>query len=159
MMADTGLQSDNSPQSFVVRTWQESPGNLRGTVRHVQSQAQRGFTRLNQVPKFIEQNLAHSTGASSAAQPAATRPLAARPAVAHTLRWAGLPRRKLIMAVSALTIMVVAGLVVSASVDRPAMPVFGSAVGQALPVEVFLALMIGVVLGSLGTALWLRRTR
>ncbi len=154
MMADTGLQPDDSPQSFVVRTWQESPGNLRGTVRHVQSQAQRGFTRLNQVPKFIEQNLAHSTGASSAAQPAAARPMAA-----HALRWAGLPRRKLIMAVSALTIVVAAGLVVNASLDRPAPPVFGSAVGQALPVEVFLALMIGVVLGSLGTALWSRRTR
>ena len=154
MMADTGLQPDDSPQSFVVRTWQESPGNLRGTVRHVQSQAQRGFTRLNQVPKFIEQNLAHSTGTSSAAQPVAARPMAA-----HTLRWAGLPRRKWIMAISALTIVVAAGLVVSAGVDGPALPVFGSAVGSALPVEVFLALIVGIVLGSLGTALWLRRTR
>ena len=159
MMADTDLQPDDSPQSFVVRTWQESPGNLRGTVRHVQSQAQRGFTRLNQVPKFIEQNLAHSTGASLAAQSVTAQPVAARPMAAHTLRWAGLPRRKLIMVVSALTIVVAAGLVVNASLDRPAPSVFGSAVGQSLPVEVFLALMIGIVLGSLGTALWLRRTR
>lgn len=154
MMADTDLQPDDSPQSFVVRTWQESPGNLRGTIRHVQSQAQRGFTRLNQASKFIEQNSAHLTGKSSAA-----RPLAARPLAAHTLRWAGLSRRKWMMAVSALTIVVAASLVVSASIDRPALPVFGSAVGPALTVEVFLALIVGMVLGSLGTALWLRRTR
>jgi len=149
MMADTDLQLDDSPQSFVVRTWQESPGNLRGTIRHVQSQAQRGFTRLNQASKFIEQNSAHLTGKSSAA----------RPLAAHTLRWAGVSRRKWVMAASALMIVAAAGLVVSASIDRPALPVFGSAVGPALTVEVFLALIVGMVLGSLGTALWLRRTR
>ena len=154
MMADTGLQPDDSPQSFVVRTWQDPPGNLRGTIRHVQSRAQRGFTRLNQVPKFIEQNSAHLTGAPSAAQPAAARPVAA-----HALRWAGVPRRKWVMAVSALTIVMAAGLVVGAGVDGLALPVFGSAVGSALPVEVFLALIVGIVLGSLGTVLWLRRTR
>ncbi len=40
--------------------WQEDPGEWRGTVRHVQSQAQQGFTRIEQVSRFIQQ---HTIGA------------------------------------------------------------------------------------------------
>lgn len=41
------------PQSFIVRMWQETPGAWRGTVRHVQSQAQLGFMQIDQASRFI----------------------------------------------------------------------------------------------------------
>ena len=147
-MAETGFQSDDTTQSFVVRTWQEPPGKLRGTVRHVQSQAQYNFTRVSQVQDFIEQHLARL---GSAPLPA-NRPVAAR-----SWQWIGMPRRRFVLAASALLVVVAAGTVVIASLDRPAMPLLGSAVGQATSFEVILALFVGLVLGSLGTALWLRR--
>jgi len=36
--------------------WQEDPGEWRGTVAHVQSRAQVGFTRLEQASQFIRQH-------------------------------------------------------------------------------------------------------
>ena len=38
--------------SFVVRFWQEAPGCWRGTVRHVQSQAQRGVSSADEAGAF-----------------------------------------------------------------------------------------------------------
>ena len=49
------LQLDQPTHSFVIRVWQEEPGHWRGTVRHVQSEAQRGFEKLEQVFQFIQQ--------------------------------------------------------------------------------------------------------
>lgn len=151
-MADTGPQSDDSTQSFVVRTWQEPCGNLRGTVRHVQSQTRRGFTRLSQAQKFIEQSLA---------RPGSAPAPSTRPVTPRSLKWAGLPRRRFLMAASALAIVAAAGMVVIASVNvnLPAAVNLGSAVGPGLTIEVILALFIGLVLGCLGSAVWLRRNR
>lgn len=146
-MADPGPQVDDSTQSFVVRTWQEPPGSLRGTVKHVQSQTQHGFTRLSQAQEFIEQKSARTEpGLASIAKPAAT------PA-----RWAGLHRRRFLMALSAVSIVLVAGLTVIASANLPLASIVGSAIGPGLSGEVILALCIGLGLGSLGSALWLRR--
>ena len=145
-MADTGTQSDNTTQSFVVRTWRESPGDWRGTVRHVQSQAQHGFTRFSQLQEFIEQNLTQSGYVPAPANRGVPR-----------LSRVGLPRRRFLMVASAVVIVLVAGVVVIASVNLPARALFGSAVGQASPGEVLVALLVGLVLGSVGTAIWLRR--
>ena len=153
-MAETGPQTDDTIQSFVVRTWQEPRGNLRGTVRHVQSQAQHGFTRLSQAQEFIEQNLAQTGNAPTPVTRSATTRL---------LRWSGLPRRRLFMVASAVVIVIAAGVVVISSLDRPSAPLLGSAIGQApsqaTSFEVVLALIIGLALGSLATALWLRRNQ
>ena len=73
---DSNISASETSESFVVRMWQEDPGEWRGTVRHVQSQAQLGFTRVEQAAHFIQ---AHSTGvepraaALKAAKPAAVR--------------------------------------------------------------------------------------
>jgi hypothetical protein len=148
-MADLGPQIDDSTQSFVVRTWQESPGNLRGTVRHVQSQTQHGFTRLSQAQDFIEQKVARSDQL-----PAST----AKPVTA-SLKWTGVHRRRLILAGSVVVIVLAAGLTVIASGNQSNDKILGSAIGQALPLEVIAALLIGLVLGSVGSALWLRRNK
>jgi hypothetical protein len=55
----TNAREAETSQSFMVRTWQEDPGQWRGTVRHVQSQVQLGFTQVEQVSRFIRQ---HTTG-------------------------------------------------------------------------------------------------
>jgi hypothetical protein len=146
-MADPGPQVDDSTQSFVVRTWQEPPGSLRGTVQHVQSQTQHGFTRLSQAQEFIEQKSAQT-------EPGLASPVksAAQPA-----RLAGLHRRRFLLAASAVSIVIVAGLTVIASANLPLTSILGSAVGPGLSVEVIVALCIGLVLGSLGSAIWLRR--
>jgi hypothetical protein len=49
-----GKQVETS-QSFVVRMWQEDPGKWRGSIRHVQSEAHMGFTRVEQALRFIGQ--------------------------------------------------------------------------------------------------------
>ena len=64
-MNDMMGTSDDKTQSFVLRVWEEDPGQRRGTIRHVQSRAQRGFTRLSQAMEFVEHNL-ESLSSSSA---------------------------------------------------------------------------------------------
>jgi hypothetical protein len=54
-MSDQNLPPSIRTESFVVRLWEETPGEWRGSIRHVQSETRRGFTRLNQVVRFIEQ--------------------------------------------------------------------------------------------------------
>ena len=62
---DSNSSASETSESFVVRMWQEDPGEWRGTVRHVQSQTQLGFTRVEQATRFIQQ---HSTGVETVAQ-------------------------------------------------------------------------------------------
>jgi hypothetical protein len=151
-MADIGPQLDDSTQSFVVRTWQESPGNLRGTIRHVQSQARHSFTQLSQTQEFIEQNWARSSNVAIAA---------AKSATARPIKFTGLHRhrRRVLMAASALVIVLAATLTVIASINLPMAAILGGAVGPSLSIEVILALFIGLALGSLGSAIWLRRNK
>ncbi|MGE5619801.1 MAG: hypothetical protein ACM3US_11150 [Sphingomonadaceae bacterium] len=56
-MNDPMLASEDSTQSFVLRIWEEEPGERRGSIRHVQSRSQRGFTRLSQAMEFVEMHL------------------------------------------------------------------------------------------------------
>lgn len=51
---NSNASASETSQSFVVRMWQEDPGEWRGTVRHVQSDTQFGFTRVDQVRAFIQ---------------------------------------------------------------------------------------------------------
>lgn len=51
---NSNTSASETSQSFVVRMWEEDPGEWRGTVRHVQSDTQMGFTRIDQVRAFIQ---------------------------------------------------------------------------------------------------------
>jgi hypothetical protein len=148
-MADLGPQTDDPTQSFVVRTWEETPGHLRGTVRHVESKDQRGFTRLSQAQDFIEQK---------SAQRDEDVPSSIKPA-AKPNRLARLHQRRFVLAASAISILIVASLTVIASANLPLTSISGAAVGSGLSGEVIVALFVGLILGSLGSALWLRRNK
>jgi hypothetical protein len=52
---ETYASPEDTSQAFVLRMWQEDPGEWRGTVRHVQSQVQLGFTHVEQASRFIRQ--------------------------------------------------------------------------------------------------------
>jgi hypothetical protein len=101
--ANSNTSASESSQSFVVRMWQEDPGEWRGTVRHVQSNTQLGFTRLEQVRAFIQRY----TSGSSTHQ--AEKQSAVRPTFHLDL---GMSRRttRMIAFAFALIIMAVVGL-------------------------------------------------
>lgn len=52
---ETKENAADTSQSFVVRMWQENPGEWRGTIRHVQTQSHLGFTQIEQAARFIGQ--------------------------------------------------------------------------------------------------------
>ncbi len=83
-MNQPNLPTDATTQSFVLRLWQAAPGQWRGTIRHVQSDARMAFLQLDQAIHWIERYLA-------ADQPTAAQPDPRRgPQVAHnavTARW------------------------------------------------------------------------
>jgi hypothetical protein len=87
-----------------VRMWQEDAGEWRGTVRHVQSDTQLGFTRVEQVRSFIQR---YTTGI---ALRGAEKQGATRPAVQLDL---GISRRttRMLALAFALVIIAVVGLV------------------------------------------------
>ncbi len=145
-MANLGPQTDDSTQSFVVRTWQEEPGHLRGTVRHVQSQDQRGFTRLNQAQEFMEQKLA--TAKNSQATQRQTAP------ATRSFNWS---RRRMILAFSTILIVVMASVTVIVASELPNQSLYAGAVGQGG--GIVLALLVGLGLGGLISFWWLRRRK
>ncbi len=47
-------ENEDTTQSFVLRVWQDQPVEWRGSIRHVQSDAHKGFTSLEQAMRFVE---------------------------------------------------------------------------------------------------------
>jgi hypothetical protein len=138
-MADSGLPVDDSTQSFVVLTWRAASGQVRGTIRHVQSKDQHGFTRLSQAQEFIEQRLKSTAAPHTAAkQPA------------RSIGWS----RKFVLAAAMVLISVMAGATVLVGSQLPIQMLVGAAVGDGG--KIILALLIGIALGSLGSYVWLR---
>jgi hypothetical protein len=95
-------------ESFVIRMWQEAPGEWRGTVRHVQSQVQLGFTQIEQASRFIE---THTTGV----KPRQATPVAEKkPAFHFNLGWSGRTRQLALVA----TVMILVGFLAIAFAAR-----------------------------------------
>ena len=57
-MNQPNLPPDDTTQSFVLRLWQTTSGQWRGSVRHVQSDARLAFSTLDQAVRWIERYLA-----------------------------------------------------------------------------------------------------
>ena len=57
-MNQPNLPPDDATQSFVLRLWQTTSGQWRGSVRHVQSDARLAFLTLDQAVRWIERYLA-----------------------------------------------------------------------------------------------------
>ncbi len=109
MMEDNELEDANAEeksQAFVVRMWEEDPGEWRGTVRHVRSQVHLGFTRVDQVSRFIQQ---FTTGAEK-------RQSFQTPAIRSPFQFhLGASRRTTRLLATALALIVLSALVMLAS--------------------------------------------
>lgn len=57
-MNQPNLPPDETTHSFVLRLWQETPGQWRGAIRHVQSDTRLAFLNLDQAVRWIERYLA-----------------------------------------------------------------------------------------------------
>lgn len=68
-MNQPNLPPDDATQSFVLRLWQTTPGQWRGSVRHVQSDARLAFLTLEQAVRWIERYLAGGQVTQQALKP------------------------------------------------------------------------------------------
>lgn len=138
----------DAPQSFVIRVWHESPRKWRGSVRHVQSEAQRGFERLDQANRFIEQRIA--------VPPLETVQKARRISPLPQMDWSWLGARRLqpVWALGGLALLLVVTLVVVNPNVR--VPLSGAAIGRGDEFQMVSAFMGGAILGGLGVAWWCR---
>ncbi len=138
----------DAPQSFVIRLWRESPRRWRGTVRHVQSEAQRGFERLDQALSFIEQR----TSAPSAQIAQKTE---RRDVLPHIdLSWLGARRMQPVWVIAGLVVLLAVTLLL---VNPEAnVPLVGAAVGGGDDLKLLSAFVSGAIVGGLGVALWFR---
>ncbi len=134
--------------SFVVRFWQEAPGRWRGTVRHVQSQAQRGVNSADQASAFMARHLP-----AQAAPHASRRAPADRPA--PWLNWFSGRRFQLAGMVAAL--LVISLSVVLAVGDVGGGVLAGAAVDAAIPAGI-VPFAAGVLVG-VAVAWWLSARR
>jgi len=146
-MAGASPTRNESTQSFVVRIWQEAPGDLHGTIRHVQSQAQFGFTRLSQAQSFIEQQLIPSAPPAQTPTP-------------RVFQFPILNQRRFRLAMAAVAMVAFAAIVVLINLSTPNLPgsaLVASASGQGGPAEIITAFLIGLGLGGLGIYFWSRQ--
>jgi hypothetical protein len=139
------MNSERSPndadiQSFVVRFWQEAPGRWRGTVRHVQSQTQRGVNSVSAASAFMSERCRTSGPAR-------------RPA--FDLGWLGGRRLRLTGVAAALLTISLAALFLARDPGSGAL--VGAAVGAA-PTGL-LSFVAGALAGGLAVALWMKRTK
>jgi len=135
--------SEDKPQSFVIRLWQAGPREWRGTIRHVQSGVQRGFTQIEQTGSFIEQQIKVST------LPRAPAPF----------DWSGLTRRQVRLAGAMIGVIVFAFVALVVANVNPTMPLSGAAYGPAITLEELTAFLIGAGVGGLAVGVWFQGTR
>jgi hypothetical protein len=138
----------DTPQSFVIRMWRESPRKWRGTVRHVQSEAQRGFERLDQAFGFIEQR--------TFAPPSPIAQKAERRSLFPPLDWSWLGTRRMqpVWALAGLVVLLaVTLLLVNPNAN---VPLAGAAIGGGDECLLLSAFVCGAVVGGVGVALWFR---
>lgn len=128
--------------------WRESPRKWRGTVRHVQSEAQRGFERLDQALSFIEQR----TSAPSAQIAQKTERRGVLPRI--DLSWVGARRMQPVWALAGLVVLLAVTLLLINPNSN--VPLTGAAVGGGDEFLLLSAFVCGAIVGGLGVALWFR---
>lgn len=67
-MNQPNLPTDETVHSFVVRFWQEQPGQWRGAIRHVQSDARLAFLDRAQALRWMERYLGSALSQTAAPQ-------------------------------------------------------------------------------------------
>lgn len=149
-MQEPILPPDETTQSYVIRLWQEVPGQWRGTIRHVQSESRMAFTQLDQAVRWIER--AMETKRSTVAQPRVQAAVTGlRAWAARILRHQGTP-------VWAMAGMVAVLLIFVVFVSPEASALAGTSVGVVGGFGALLPFLSGLVIGGLAVALWVRST-
>ncbi len=137
-----------TPQSFVIRMWRESPWKWRGTVRHVQSESQRAFERLDQALGFIDER----TSAQALKPIQKVDQPAGRPGLGWS--WIGARRLQAVWAVAGLAVLlVITLLLVNPNAN---VPLRGAAVGRGDELQLLTAFVFGALIGGAGVALFFR---
>ena len=144
---------DETTQSFVVRLWPEAPGRWRGTVRHVQSQAQRGISSVGQASAFMAEQCRASVATAAAYRPARRAPVG-RPVPAPG--WLG--RRSVRLAGMAAALLAVSLTVVLLAREPGADALAGAAVAPAISTGL-LTFLAGALVGGAAVACWARLSR
>lgn len=146
-MNQPNLPPDETTHSFVLRLWQETPGQWRGTIRHVQSDSRLAFLKLDQAMRWVERYLT--------ADQASVAPDALSFPAWLSAKWAARPR----FVASGLALA--GGLALLALVvwlaPTPSAPLAGAAIG-ADSSPWLTPFLLGLVLGSGLVLLWWRVT-
>jgi hypothetical protein len=140
---------DEITHSFVLRLWQETPGQWRGTVRHVQGESRMAFTQLDQAMRWIAHaiHLDNPTAAQIHPQPQASR---SRP------RWLRLPQLGTTPAWIAAGVLATLVLVVALTSQLGSQTLTGTAAGPTDDINGLLIFLVGLVCGGVAVALWMR---
>ncbi len=152
-MQEPILPPDDTTHSFVIRLWQEVPGQQRGTIRHVQSEARMAFTRLEQAVRWIERTTVNQAAVNqSAVEQPRNAVTTARTWWQRVTRYPHTPAFALAGMVAVLLLVVV--------LTTPDMPssLAGTAAGGAWGVNGLLPFLAGLLIGGLVVVLWVRST-
>ncbi|CAN5374969.1 hypothetical protein BH10CHL1_BH10CHL1_51310 [soil metagenome] len=141
------IPSDETTHSFVIRLWQETPGQWRGAVRHVQSESRLAFTRLDQAMRWIERSIEIEPPTVES-----TRPRRAAPG--WRAWWANLPRFE--HAPAWAMVGVLAMLILMIVLTKQNMPgsLAGTAAASGGGLGALPPFLIGLVIGGVAVAMW-----
>ncbi|GEM_PF-1641149 len=154
-MQEPMLPPDETTHSFVIRLWQEMPGQWRGTIRHVQSESRMAFTRLDQAVRWIERSI-------ETKPPARVQPLARNAANGLRTRlrawWTSIAhyQHTPVFALAGVLAMLIIVVLLTAS-DVPA-SLAGASVGSGGSFGGVLPFLVGLVIGGLLVVVWVRST-
>lgn len=146
-MQEPILPPDETTHSFVIRLWQEVPGQQRGTIRHVQSEARMAFTRLEQAVQWIERT-------TRVTQPTVDKPRLRNVMTGVRAWWATIMQYRYTPTLAlAGTIAVILLVVVLTTPDVPG-SLAGTSAGAALGETGLLPFLAGLFVGGLLVVLW-----
>ena len=142
------MDDPNKTQSFIIRIWRESPRLWRGTIRHVQSDAQRGVTRLDQVSHFLEQHV--DLSAPSVPTPDS------KPVERLTWGTGFFPRRRLVALWGIALVMFVLVLISALAIPDVDLPLYGSIASNPFVLQILIAFLSGIVTSAILFGMWFK---
>jgi hypothetical protein len=142
------MDDPNKTQSFIIRIWRESPRLWRGTIRHVQSDAQRGVTRLDQVSHFLEQHVDLSAPSVPAHD--------SKPVERLNLGTGFFPRRRLVSLWGLALAMFVLVLILVLAMPDMDLPLYGSTTSNSMILQVLIAFLSGMVTSAILFGMWFK---
>ncbi|MCX6046249.1 MAG: hypothetical protein NT075_14145 [Chloroflexi bacterium] len=145
------IPADETTHSFVIRLWQETPGQWRGAVRHVQGESRLAFTRLDQAMRWIERTI-------EIEQPSTEATRTRQEATGWRTWWANLSRGGQTPTWAAAGVLAMLMLVIILTTQEMPGSLAGTAIGTGVGYGGLLPFLACLVLGGLAVVLWVRST-